>query len=281
MTDIFYIAYLKNKQGWGFSAFEKFLKSYEKFPAGVEHNLIILLRGYENNSEEYEKIKEICRQKKIKTIDTTDTGYDFGAYLEGAKQSFSEYIFCMNTTCEIMTENWLKKLFSAVNEKYKLAGVCGSFELCPKFINDFRLADSFKDKIKVFFHKINIFRIVYRYYFTDKTEGFPNYSVRTSAFLIDRNLLIKYFEENDLPKTKLESYEIENGKNSLSKFVIKSGYEICVVDKSGKIFEKENFDKSNTYRSEINNYIIKDRQIENYEKTNWLFKKYLKKICWG
>ena len=208
---------------------------------------------------------------------------DFGAYLDGAKQSNETYICCLNTTCEIMCENWLQKLYSPIlkNNNYQMVGVSGSYELCPKYVRDYRSLKNIKDKILTFFKRINVFRNFYRFFFTKNMKGFPNYSIRTSAFLINKKIFLDYFSVNRLPVTKLEAYNIENGDNSISNFILKNGYTFCVVDKFGNVFDKNNFDKSETYRSNLKNYIIKDRQHEIYENSNFLSKKYLRKICWG
>lgn len=292
MIEVFYIAYLKNNKNWGLSAFNKFLSSYEKYQAGEDHILTILLRGYENNLEDYKKIKEICEKKNIKTIDTSDIGLDFGAYLDGAKQSKSKYICCLNTSSEIVCDFWLRKIFSPIRDdkKYKLIGNRGSWETCPIYTRDFRsfnrknYSSSFEyyfEVLKSFLQKINFFRILYRFLFLKRDKNFPNYSIGTASFLIDRDIFLQYFENIDIPKTKMEAYKIENGENSISKYITKNGFEFCIVDKNGVKYDKEFFDKSGTYRSNRKNYIIKDLQQEMYEKADIFSKIYLKRICWG
>lgn len=290
--DVFYIAYLKKDSGWGVKAFEKFLNSYEKFPAGIEHSLTILLRGYENNSDDYNKIKSICNEKNIKTLDTQDVGLDFGAYLDGAKQSQAEYICCLNTTCEIMCDDWLKKLYSPVtqDEKYKIIGFRGSWEPCPTYARDFRShhREHYKSYLRYIMallntvlQRLNLFRIMYHLIFPKKIKTFPNYRVETAGFLIFRTLLTEYFEQYQLPVTKLDSHKVESGQNSLSNFALKKGYDFCIVNKYGIKFDKEDFNKSGTFRSNEKNYIIKDRQQEMYESADFFSKIYLRRICWG
>lgn len=241
MIEVFYIAYLKTDFQWGILAFKRFLNSYEKFSAGVEHSLTVLLRGYENNLKDYNEIKEICKNKNIKTLDTQDIGLDFGAYLDGAQQSSAEYICGINTTCIIMCDNWLEKLYSTTEKdsQYKFVGVSGSYELCPEYVRELKLIGNLKDKIKSLCQNLNIFRILYRFIFTPKMKGFPNYSVRTSSFLIDKNIYLEYFKTQNLPKNKLEAYKLENGKNSISNFITEKGLKYCIVDKSGRKYDKE------------------------------------------
>ena len=233
MIEVFYIAYLKKDSKWGIEAFNKFFKSYETHSAGIEHKLTILLRGFENNPEDYQKIKQFCKEKNIKTIDTKDVGFDFGAYLDGAKQSSADYIFCMNTTCEIMCDDWLKKLYSPTekNKKYKLVGVNGAYEICQDYLLDVRSAQNKTEKIKAFLNSIDIFRRLYRFFFTPFSKDFPNYLIRTSAFLTDKNLFLEYFKIHNLPENKIDSYQIEGGKSSFSRFILEKGFDYCVIDK--------------------------------------------------
>ncbi len=284
MIEVFYIAYLKKDSHWGLPAFNKFLASYEKYGAGIEHKLTILLRAFENNLEDYNKIKEICSAKNIKTLDTIDVGLDFGAYLDSAKQSDADYICCLNTSCEIMCDDWLKKLYSPIEEdnKYQMVGISGAYDPCPNYIRDYRSVNSLFGKVVVFFKRLNLFRYLYRYLFATIRKGYPNYHLRTPAFLIKRELLTEYFEIYDLPTDKLGAYRVEGDeRHSLSQFVLTKGFDFCVADKFGVKFDKQDFDKSETYCSEKKNYIIKDRQQEMYENWNFLFKIYMRRTMLG
>ncbi len=283
MIEVFYIAYLKKDSHWGLPAFNKFLASYEKYEAGIEHKLTILLRGFENNLEDYNKIKEICSSKNINTLDTKDVGLDFGAYLDGAKQSDADYICCLNTSCEIMCEDWLKKLYSPIeqDEKYQMVGACGCVGSCLSSVQDWRSATSKVEKIYIFLKKINLFRYFFKYLFMHYMCNFNNYFIRTSSFLISKKAFEYYFKTYNLPQSKVEAYQIEGGENSISKFVLSKNFDFCVVDKYGTKFNKYNFEKSNTFMTLKKNYIIRDRGHDIYEHSNFLFRIYLKRICWG
>jgi len=282
------VVYIARGIDWGISAVLHFFESYQKNEAGYNHNLIVAAKAWETKPQEYEELKEICKSNNAQLVDLPDDGFDFGAYWRIMQSSKGDYIFGMASSASLQVDNWLKKIVDVAkeNEQYKLIGCHGSWELCP----DLRLY--LKSKVtskyekrglmytieKCFLYISNIDKFIKRKL---NKQKFPNYFVLTCGFLIQRELFLEFMSKVKLPKDKMDAYELEHGKNGMSNFILKKGFKICVVDKFGQMFDKEEFNLSHTYRSEIKNYMKKNKQINFYENSSPEYRKDLRESCWG
>lgn len=281
------VIYIARGIDWGISAVKNFFESYQKNAAGYEHNLIVAAKAWEDKPQEYEELKKMCKLNNAQLVDLPDDGFDFGAYLRVAQKSNSEYLFCLSTSCNITTENWLKKLVDIAqnDNQYKLIGTQGSWETYPnvtlylktELMEKHTNRDLMYTVDKCFLYLKNMKRLI-RYKILK--QKYPNYFIRTCGFLIEKSLFLEFMSKNKILKNKLDAYELENGKNSLSNFILKKGFQICVIDKLGEKFDKEKFNVSNTYRSELHNCMIKDNKNIFYENSNEEYREALRKFCW-
>jgi glycosyltransferase involved in cell wall biosynthesis len=112
----------------GPDAFHAFVKSYRTHPAGRDHDLVVIYKGYEDESE-LAKAKDIFKGIQNFEVVISDEGFDINAYLHAANKLNHEYYYFMNTFSVIQTDDWLRKLFDyAVKDDVGLVGVSGSYE---------------------------------------------------------------------------------------------------------------------------------------------------------
>jgi glycosyltransferase involved in cell wall biosynthesis len=127
MSDIavFYLARLKE----GFPAFDAFAQSLRKHPAGLDHDLIIICKGFERRSE-FAVVSAIFKgiPHQITTVDD-DIGQDIHSYKAAATRFPHTYACFMNTFTELKSDDWLKKLFDALSlPRVGMVGATASFE---------------------------------------------------------------------------------------------------------------------------------------------------------
>lgn len=283
------VIYLARGTDWGIKTVRKFFDSYKKYPAGTEHNLIIAAKAWDTCPEDYKELQQLANDYNAKIIDLPDDGYDFGAYYRVAQKSNADYILCLVSTSEIMDNNWLLKYKNAFdkNEKLKYIGTTGSWGITPIAIDIFReelrekyQRPSFKYHLKKVWKYLNNYSIVYKTVHSPLT--FPNYHVRTNAFMIDRKLYLSFMLKYKIPKNKIETYHLESGYNSLTRFVLKHNFEVGVIGKDEKIYSKEEWDKSKTFFSpDMSNLLIKDRYYEFYNNLSNRDKTLHEFYAWG
>ncbi len=121
------VLYLARKAE-GIDAFRSFIQSYITYPAGIEHDLVVIFKGYEGEEDLKSARAEFALLTYI-SIELPDEGFDLGSYLETAKNLTHEYICCFNTFSKILSTDWLKKFYShIVQPNVGIVGATGSYE---------------------------------------------------------------------------------------------------------------------------------------------------------
>lgn len=282
MIEVVYLAYLNEKIGYGISEVEKFLESYNAHPAGIEHKLIILATNWTDRNL-FKKLCELTEANNAQIIELPSDGLDFGAYFRFTKKSKADYIFFLGSSINILADNWLINSYQSFKDsKVKLAGPMGSWE-SPEYLITKNFLNLINSSVNFYFKVKKIIRFIFSNfrYIKLKPLEFPNYHIRTSAFMIERNIFLNYIKETKFPKTKYDTYQIEHGRKSLTKFVLNNGYNAVVVNSEGEIFDPENWIESQTFRTlkDCKSY-FSDKQTRLYQEANIRKKRKLQILAW-
>lgn len=248
MIDVVYLAYSNAKLGYGIETVENFLNSYKKHPAGIEHNLVIIAKNWTDKSL-FTQLYNLAKENNAKLIDLPDNGLDFGAYFRVSKILKNEYIFFLGSNIEILTDKWLLYSYKAFenDNQVQIMGPMGSWE---------------KGKMGA--------------------KSFPNYHIRTCSFMINRKLFLEYAATQKFPKTKEDTWKLEHGQQSLTKFVLDKGYKAVIVDSEGKVFNPENWISSMTYmHPDACKSYLSDKWARKYYEHDEHNRVALETIIWG
>jgi hypothetical protein len=266
-----------------------FSVSLEKNLLALEPNyrykIYIIFKGWEEKKHINPKYFFSNIKKKISFFDFSDDGFDLGTYFKVLKYVDEEYIYFFNSTSRIIDDNFFKFSINAMlDKKLGLLGWAGSFgTLRPSIKKIF-----FKLKINININKnfmnaiknllIDIIAFPYHLYLYKNFPKFPNPHVRSNAFLIKKDLYEEFSKISKYSETKIESCELESGKNGLTKFVQKKGYDVKVINSKNKIFDIRECDKSETWRTgDKQHVLVADNGTLSYEKmpiSRKLFKEY-------
>ncbi len=238
MIDVLYLA---RGTGNSFEEIEHFFASYHAHPAGCEHNLHIIAKGFEENPQNYAKLQTLSKNAKANIIDLPDDGYDFMAYARASQKLSERFIFCLNTSSVILYDNWLQyfEYHTNKNPKLGMVGAFGSWESLPnlrKFMdNEITPADR-----TAYWKK-------YKHVFTNKRlYSFPNPHIRTNGVLMDRQVYLNHMQDKCI-KYKFECYNLEGGSENISRHFTGLGYEIGVINCEGEFFYPDRWDLSYTF----------------------------------
>lgn len=245
-VSVVYLAYYNESAGYGLDSVKDFLYSHLQYSAGMEHSLKIIAKNW-TDKDRYNDLKTLADGFNAEVIDLPDDGWDLGAYFRAAKLIKSEYLFFMGTSTKFEANNWLINFYNAFNnnEKVQLAGSMGSWE-DPKY------------------------------------NVFPNFHIRTTNFMIRRDLFLEYANSVKFPVTKWDTYQLEHGEISLTKYVLKKGYTAVLVNSEGKTFEPEDWPFSDTYRlGDQTKLLISDKQAQNYHLISDEYRKVMELFVWG
>lgn len=112
----------------GAKALQRFGNSYRRFEAGIEHELVIIYKGFEGQNH-LQQARSLFEDIRHVPIELPDLGFDIGAYLEASRRADYEYLVFLNTHSEILAPGWLAHLFAfASKDKVGIAGAMGSYE---------------------------------------------------------------------------------------------------------------------------------------------------------
>ena len=94
---------------------------------------------------------------------------------------------------------------------------------------------------------------------------FPNPHVRGPSFVLKQNDFLEYVR-NKKYSNKMDAVKTECGKDSLTNFFVKKGYDVFIINSSGVKYDLYNMEKSMTYcNSSISDVLISDRHHRKYQ----------------
>ena len=109
---------------------------------------------------------------------------------------------------------------------------------------------------------------------------FPNYHVRTNAFMASRETLERvrigpvFF--------KLSAYMFESGRNSLTGQIMRLGLRPLMVGRNGEAYEKEDWHLADTFRQGLQeNLLVADNQTDVYALDDAAGRAELSRLGWG
>ena len=134
----------------GLAAFQRFAESYRRQAAMLDHDLIVIYKGFEQQSKLIEA-RTVFDGLPHHGVELQDVGFDIGSYLEISRRVPHTYLCFLNTHSEIVAPTWLARLFEhAVRDGVGIVGAMGSYESLldsvlfmrnVRWAHDTRLAD--------------------------------------------------------------------------------------------------------------------------------------------
>ena len=276
----------------GIEPFRRFLESYLANPGGIEHDLLIVFKGFAQPQDTAEYL-ELLAPIRHTTFQVSDEGFDITAYFSVAKRYSEQYrYFCfLNSFSVILDCGWLKMLYANIcKQGVGLVGATGSWGSRNPYQNIFELPPVISLKKKRPFYKelllplvIFALRLVQsirdipiRIYF----DPFPSYHIRTNAFMISGELMKTL--KCPTMKSKMDAYRFESGRKSLTKQILGMGKRVVVVGKDGGGYEMEEWRESKTFwRDEQENLLVADNQTRDYQEGNQERRRHLSSFAWG
>jgi hypothetical protein len=286
---------------YGIEYFRSFLNSYLLFPAGTDHELVILFNGYESdkNLQDYH---ELLRSAGISYYHLKlEQGQDIFAYKWSAEQLSSTYVLFLNTYSQILNENWGKYYLDAIRkENVGCVGATGSWQSrasygvkrvrwlfskeekiiqnVPYYVEkEFKIAGltiSLSPRLALLASFLKSLKDIFHFPF------FPNPHLRTNAFITNRLFWLS-LHFNSL-KSKKDAYRMESGNNSFTRQIIKLDKKVQVINREGKVFEPYAWDRSKTlWYGDQEDLMISDNFTMLYEIQNKATRLTMQKSIWG
>jgi hypothetical protein len=112
----------------GLAAFKRFAGSYRRHSAGIDHDLLIIYKGFKQQRDLGEA-RAVFSEHAHEGIELEDIGFDIGSYLECSRRTKQDYLCFVNTHSEVAATGWLALLHNyAARSGVGVVGAMGSYE---------------------------------------------------------------------------------------------------------------------------------------------------------
>lgn len=240
----------------GIEPLRRFLDSYSANPSKVAHKMLVVFKGFKGGKAHTGLLEDCLALLKPFA---PEFGFvrdwmmlDLDAYGFALRRwKFDHYVF-LNSFSIIQAPCWMDKLYRAIQlPGVGLASCTGSFES----LHGSRLLN----------------RLLFR--------PFPNPHIRTNAFIISRDTMLKVWPRGIYLKPT--SYLFESGRWGLTWRVEKLGFRIVLVGNEG-IYKTQDWPSANLFRAEDeSNLLVADNQTRKYAASSGEEKASLRKMAWG
>jgi hypothetical protein len=267
---VVYVSRFQDKDSAG--KFSRFVESYKKHPAGCEHELMIIKKGFQEHEHIWNEWIKQLDGFPITIYEYPDIHYVFG-YLRIIMEEYPDrYILTCMSNATIRVDNWLD-LYMRHAKPDRIFGSGGCYGA---------LFGVLQMKFLYLYNKLLSYFGIYRktYLNTDNYFLFPVPTLRTSGFMVPPNLLksITFWPKAEHLNCREHEFLFEAGKYSLSVQAKIAGYSLMVVSADGKAYPMERWRESSTLiTGNQKNLIIADHWTQYYDSCSFIIKK-LKEI---
>lgn len=238
----------------GVAPLERFLESYRRHAAGIDHRLSVIFNGFGRDLPT--PFEAALSGIEFEPLHLSERHLDLAAYRAAAEAAAAPRLCFLNSHSELLAEGWLETLHRRLAApKVGLVGATGSYE---------QSASS------------PVGRIVNR----RRLTRFPNPHIRTSSFMISRELMLD-LDWGEVRK-KAAAWQLENGPQSITRQVWQRGLKALVVGKDGEAYPQERWYESRTFRSgDQENLLVADNRTREYEEADPVTRRWLAELAWG
>jgi hypothetical protein len=262
----------------------EFLRSYHDHAAGVEHELVIVFNGVARepgdghrgpsgasggSGEGAQRAVLLAELEgtEHRLVELEQPVLDLPAYGLAARQLEYDRLCFLNSYSTVLADGWLGQLARALDEpEVGMAGATGSWESQAEWV---------RGKPVYWPYQLMLLPRARRAY-----PRFPNPHLRTTAFMLDRLLLLEVGLERAADKHA--TYLLESGWSSLSRQVIERNLRPVVVGRDGRTFNVEDWPRSATYRAGgQENLLVADNRTRDWGRASARLRRRLSRDAWG
>jgi len=262
----------------GIEPFRRFLESYQANSAGIDHDLLIVFKGFRGSITA--SYRTLLKRVAHREWHVGDTGFDITPYFKAAREFEYDYFCFLNSYSILLARNWLSKLYlQSSREGVGLVGATGSWESHYSTLSGIAGAQGVSSSSVRRLAKCAVNPILMKYY-KSYFDPFPNYHIRTNAFMVRREILLAIRPPSLF--FKIDAHRFESGKKSLTKQILAMNLKVVVAGNDGAGYEKEDWNRANTFRQlDQGNLLVADNQTMQYHRLSTEEKRIYSTQTWG
>jgi hypothetical protein len=236
----------------GTAPLERFVASYRAHPAGQEHRLVVVFKGFEDPgavAEHAALLDGLAAESMFYDRPT----FDLPTYAAAAERFDASHHCFLNSESVLLSDGWLAAMCDALADPAVGAvGATGSYER-PRSRLPMRRR---------------------------RWPRFPNPHLRTNAFMLPRDL-VRAARWPDV-STKSRAWELESGHHGMTRQVWNRGLAALVVGRDGTAYPPHAWAASATFRSGGQaNLLVADNRTRQWEDAGASERARLSRLAWG
>jgi hypothetical protein len=282
----------------GIEPLERFLRSHRAHDAGAEHDLVLLLKGFDGPEAARRHVE--LAGPGTRTLAVGDGGLDLGAYWEAAARLEHETLVFVNSFSEVLCDGWLGGLEGALADpSVAIAGATGSWNSQRGYLAyQLGLPSGYeasspgrgaarRELLRVHgatdrgwgAHKAGS-ALDYAVRLRDFPRTFPAPHLRTNAFAASRELLARVAPPPI--RSKRDAHRFESGRHGLTARVRALGLRAVVVGRDGVSHDIADWPQSNTFNQAAQeNLLVADNRTRLYAAADLRGREVLAWLSWG
>jgi len=240
----------------GPDALLRFVESYRRHPAGAEHSLLVVFKGFAPG-QDLRPWRQALAGVAYDELQVEADCVDLGTYRDVIEQVEAPCYCFLNSGTVVLADGWLATIVRHLCEPaVGLVGASASYEsaltAAPPWLRPLR-----RD-----------------------FQPFPNPHIRTNGFAIERDLA----QSLDWPRarSKLDAWKLESSRASLTRQVLAHGHQVIVVGRDGVAYPPERWRESATFRcGRQANLLLGDNRTRQWENGSPALQRRLERMAWG
>jgi hypothetical protein len=281
----------------GFAPFDAFMASYEAHPAGREHDLVLLFKGFPTPAAAAPYLERAADSAPT-ALHVEDDGLDLTAYLAAAERLRNRLVGFVNSFSEVLADEWLERLCAPLASGAGASGATGSwggglsYKLYQAGVPG-GYADVFSNPraVRVAMHEIGggryrgdvlhwIGNLAYTIRDFPLLTLFPAVHLRTNAFVIERELLLSL--RTGRLGSKRATYRLESGRGNLTAQLTARGRPPVVVDRHGAARQGPEWPEGDVFwQGRQEDLLVADNQTRQYALAPRHHREVLSRFAWG
>lgn len=242
-------------------AVAQFVDSYLEHPAGYDHKLIFLLKGF--GRELPRDVAAVLDRAPHVRMFCPEGGYDIGSYCHAAVSITEPLVMFLNSFSVIQDEDWLMKLHRAYREPgVGLVGTSGSWESLVSTLLTAPSSSSSAPRGR-WFSRLRAQLIGWPLWAL--FPRFPNPHVRSNGFLMARKEFLDM--KPAWVHFKLQAWFFESGRASMTRRLLRRGLQVKVVGRDGTAYSIADWPISRIFwQNQQENLLIHDNRTMAYSR---------------
>jgi len=276
-----------------------FLDSYREHPAGLEHDLHVIFKGFPDQST-LTSARALFENLPVNPIVLDDSGFDIGSYIAAAKAVSNRRLLFFKASNRILAPNWLYHFDRALSlPRAGVVGATGSWEAYASdmegaLVSALRRVRRRTNRSRVAARpavrndewqrpkrplKLYVLSPFYYFYYLYQSGRYPNPHIRPNSFIIERDRFLSLRVPSFSSKNNALQFESERG--SMTRQIIAQGLRPLIMDRTGKVYDIPEWNSSNTFRSGGQvNLIVEDNRTREYASASPEFRRILENQAW-